>query len=117
MELLEQTLFQSVIEYVKTLDWLFVINLIVLVEVINHYWNPKKSIRLFEKEVRINASFRVAIVGLLLAVLYYFTHEEKGLEYFRVLFESMIASMAIYAWVLKYILNYIKKKFNVEDKK
>lgn len=116
MELLEQTIFQSVSGYIERLDWMYIINLIILVEYINHQWSPKKAIRLFDKSFRINAAFRVAIVGLILAIFYYYSHEDKGVAYFKSLIESMIASMAIYAWALKYILNFLKSKLKIEKK-
>lgn len=99
----------TVIEYLSSLDWLYIITLIIIVEYINTKWNKDMPIIIKEHFIYITPSWRVAFIGTLLALVYFIFNYDQGLLYVKTLFESMVASLAIYAWFMKYIIKGLKK--------
>lgn len=88
----------TLIQFLSGLDWYYVITLIIATELLNKHC----------KKITIKPSFIVLILGTALALCYYFIMDD-GMEYGRVLFRSMMATLAIHAWALKYVIKAVRK--------
>lgn len=96
----------TLIEFLSSLDWWYICTLILITELLNKHC----------KKIILKPSFIVLIVGTILAFAYYFIMD-GGLEYGRTLFRSMVATLAIHAWALKYVIKAVRKILMMEDEK
>ena len=112
----------NIITYFEGLDWYYMVTLILLVNFIGRLVPSTKLFRIKSISFRINGAYRVLIVGLLLALIYYFLNDIQSLEgadakqQIKILLESLFTSMALYGSIGKYVFQFIDNKLeNIKD--
>lgn len=97
--------FETGIKYLAQLDWRYIITLILFVEIIGiTVNNDARFWKVFKPQ------YRVIVVGFLLALFFYLMDDKPERHEVLIMFQSMIAAIAIHTWVLKYIIRWIKSK-------
>jgi len=101
----------GIISFMGELNWHYIISLMIIVNIFNKLIPLYKKISAFGYEIRLSASYRVAIFGFLLALLYFYLSGDRSRHLVQNLFESMLAAMCMHAWVFQYVFKYLDKKF------
>jgi len=107
-----KTLFiDNVVNFFAGLDWFYIVALVLAVNASNKFLPLDKELSIGKWSVRLSASYRVLILGLVLAVVYYYLNEGESRKDVKILFESMLAAMALHAWIFQHIIDFVKKKW------
>lgn len=98
------------IQYLDSLDWGYIITLMILVYLSNRLMSPTTEFHARRMTFKINSAYRVLVFGFILASLFYWFDLNKGKGDMKLMFQSMIAAFAVYAIAFKYVTKYIDKK-------
>lgn len=99
-------------EYLDSLDWHYMIALIVVMELLKWAF-PKSVLSIWKFKLNISNSLRTLIVALLLCVLFYWFNDGGGKPVIKQYFQSALASMVLYTLALGKISAFITERFPV----
>ncbi len=102
--------FETGIKYLAQLDWRYIITLILFVELLALFIPNEKVFRIRNFKFKFKAQYRVLIFGFLFALFFYLMDDKPERHEVLIMFQSMIAAIAIHTWVLKYLIRWIKSK-------
>ena len=102
-------------EYMESLDWSYMISLIICMWVLS-WLHPKTIISLGKKKVYIPESWRVIVVALVLALISFYFNGENTKAAVKVHFQSMLASMVLYKLALSRAAEWVKEHFPAKKK-
>ena len=117
MENLKVFFFDTGIEYLANLDWRYIITLILFVELLALFVTNEKTFRINNWHFKFKAQYRVLVFGFLIALFFYWLDDVNERNEVLIMFQSMIAAIAIHTWVLKYLIRWIKSKLPEEKKR
>lgn len=117
MENLEVFFFDTGIQYLKSLDWRYIITLILFVELLALFVPNDKDFRIANWHFKFKAQYRVLVFGFLIALFFYWLDDVNERNEVLIMFQSMIAAIAIHTWVLKYLIRWIKGKLPEEKRR
>ena len=112
---MEEIFIENIIGFFKGLDWFYIVSLILLVNAFNKFYPLDRLVKIGKTKIRFSASYRVLVFGGILAVVYYYFNEGNSRQHIKILFESMLAAMALHAWIGQHILLFLKKKLKSEE--
>lgn len=120
MEVLFSKIVEAVISYINQLDWSYIITLILISLPINKLLKDKKlevNIWKWKLNLILKNRYRVPVVGLLLAVVFYYLDDRTSKADIKLLLQSMIAAMVIHLWFLEKIMQLLGDKASSMIKK